>query len=291
MVVVDEARVPPPARLPSPCTGPVLRGCRATSPGRSRIARRALELVAEDDHSAAEAAAAAPRPRLLDATAIWRRRPVVSEAMASLREGRAPLRRRRWLDRPGRHPDRAGPTRRCDGARTSGPCSWRRSQGGPVARGSGGHARRHERSCSASAMTCDGATQHLRPEPGAGRENGLPQNPYRSRVAAARIRQAEGDSTGRSQLLDEAERLYFGDFSPDVRPVAAVRARVLDRAGAAHRTHSAGRASGPSHGRGRPDLPPRVRAHDPGAIAPRPGRREPTRRAHPRGDRAVGAAR
>jgi LuxR family maltose regulon positive regulatory protein len=70
------------------------------------------------------------------------------------------------------------------------------------------------------------ASQHLQASRELGEENGLPQNPYRSRVAAARIRQAEGDLDGALELLDEAERLYVGDFSPDVRPVAAVKARV-----------------------------------------------------------------
>ena len=70
------------------------------------------------------------------------------------------------------------------------------------------------------------ASQHLRTSRELGEENGLPQNRYRSRVVAARIRQAEGDLDGALELLDEAERLYVGDFSPDVRPVAAVKARV-----------------------------------------------------------------
>ena len=70
------------------------------------------------------------------------------------------------------------------------------------------------------------ASQHLLTNRELGEENGLPQNRYRSRVAAARIRQAEGDLDGSLELLDEAERLYVGDFSPDVRPVAAVKARV-----------------------------------------------------------------
>jgi LuxR family maltose regulon positive regulatory protein len=70
------------------------------------------------------------------------------------------------------------------------------------------------------------AVQHLRVSRELGDENGLPQNPYRSRVAAARIRQAEGDLDGALELLAEAERLYVGNFSPDVRPVAAVKARV-----------------------------------------------------------------
>ena len=70
------------------------------------------------------------------------------------------------------------------------------------------------------------ASQHLLVSRELGEENGLEQNPYRSRVAAARIRQAEGDLDGALDLLDEAERRYVGNFSPDVRPVAAVRARV-----------------------------------------------------------------
>jgi LuxR family maltose regulon positive regulatory protein len=73
----------------------------------------------------------------------------------------------------------------------------------------------------------EAASQHLQTSRELGDENGLPQNPYRSRVAEARIRQAQGDLDGALELLDEAERLYVGDFSPDVRPVAAVRTRVL----------------------------------------------------------------
>jgi len=70
------------------------------------------------------------------------------------------------------------------------------------------------------------ASQHLLVSRELGEENGLEQNPYRSRVATARIRQAEGDLDGALEFLDEAERLYASDFSPDVRPVAAVKARV-----------------------------------------------------------------
>jgi LuxR family transcriptional regulator, maltose regulon positive regulatory protein len=71
-----------------------------------------------------------------------------------------------------------------------------------------------------------GATQHLAKSRDLGEANGLPQNPYRSRVAAARIRQAAGDLDGALELLGEAERRYVGDYSPDVRPIAAVKARV-----------------------------------------------------------------
>jgi LuxR family maltose regulon positive regulatory protein len=72
----------------------------------------------------------------------------------------------------------------------------------------------------------EAASQHLLTSRELGEENGLPQNPYRSRVAMARIRQSEGDLDGALELLNEAERLYVGDFFPEVRPIAALKARV-----------------------------------------------------------------
>ena len=70
------------------------------------------------------------------------------------------------------------------------------------------------------------ATQQLLRSQELGEHNGLPQNPYRWRVAMARIRQAEGDLGGALDLLNEAERLYVGDFFPNVRPVPALKAQV-----------------------------------------------------------------
>jgi LuxR family maltose regulon positive regulatory protein len=58
-----------------------------------------------------------------------------------------------------------------------------------------------------------------------GEHLGMPQNRYRWLVAMARIREAEGDAGAAVDLLDEAERAYVADFFPNVRPVAAVRAR------------------------------------------------------------------
>ncbi|QIX28788.1 helix-turn-helix transcriptional regulator [Nocardioides sp. JQ2195] len=60
-----------------------------------------------------------------------------------------------------------------------------------------------------------------------GEAAGLPQHPYRWRVALARLRAAAGDHATALDLLDEAERVYVGDFSPQVHPIHATRARVL----------------------------------------------------------------
>src|SRR5580704_14478648 len=70
------------------------------------------------------------------------------------------------------------------------------------------------------------ATRQLLRSQELGEAVGLPQNRYRWRVAMARIREAEGDLGGALDLLNEAERLYVGDFFPNVRPVPALRARV-----------------------------------------------------------------
>jgi len=59
----------------------------------------------------------------------------------------------------------------------------------------------------------------------------LPQNAYRSRLVAARLREIDGDLDGALGLLDEAAHVYNGDYSPDFRPVPAVRARLRIRRG------------------------------------------------------------
>src|ERR1700730_7132271 len=70
------------------------------------------------------------------------------------------------------------------------------------------------------------ATQHLLRSKELGAPTGLPQNRYRWCVAMARIREAQGDLDSALDLLHEAERLYVGDFSPNVRPIAASVSRV-----------------------------------------------------------------
>lgn len=59
-----------------------------------------------------------------------------------------------------------------------------------------------------------------------GERLGLPQHAYRWRATLAKLREIEGDFAAALALLDEAERVYVGDFFPAIRPIPAVRARL-----------------------------------------------------------------
>jgi LuxR family maltose regulon positive regulatory protein len=72
----------------------------------------------------------------------------------------------------------------------------------------------------------EAATQHLLTSQALGELAGLQQNPYRWRAAMARIREAQGDLDEALDLVDQAERLYDGAFSPNVRPVATRKIRL-----------------------------------------------------------------
>jgi LuxR family transcriptional regulator, maltose regulon positive regulatory protein len=75
------------------------------------------------------------------------------------------------------------------------------------------------------------ATQHLLKSEEMGERTGFPPNQSRWRVAMARIKEAQGDLDGALDLLHEADRLYVRDFFPDVHPAAALVARVWVRQG------------------------------------------------------------
>jgi LuxR family transcriptional regulator, maltose regulon positive regulatory protein len=77
----------------------------------------------------------------------------------------------------------------------------------------------------------DEARRHLEVAAALGEAADLPQNAHRSRVAMARLREAEGRLDEAVELLDEAERRYNADFFPDFRPIAAIRARTWLRQG------------------------------------------------------------
>ncbi len=77
----------------------------------------------------------------------------------------------------------------------------------------------------------DGALAQLEASRDLGEGAGLAQNPYRWHVEMAGLREATGDLEATLGLLDEAGRLYSGDYFPDVRPIAAMRARAWIRQG------------------------------------------------------------
>ena len=64
-----------------------------------------------------------------------------------------------------------------------------------------------------------------------GEQAALPELQYRSRVALARIREAQGDLDGALDLLGEAERQYISSLVSDVRPVAALKVRIWVKQG------------------------------------------------------------
>jgi LuxR family transcriptional regulator, maltose regulon positive regulatory protein len=223
MVVVDDAEF---RRLPAEIE--LYRAAQALvqgdGPGTVRLARRALELSPADEHLGRASAAA------LMGLASWASGDLeagysgYAECMAGLR-------------RAGHIADTFGcaialaDIRRVQGRlgeaiRTYEQALQRASQpGGPVLRGTAdmyvGMSEIHRERDDLPA-----ATQQLLRSQELGEHTGLPQNRYRWRVAMARIREAEGDLGGALDLLNEAERLYVGDFFPNVRPVPALRARV-----------------------------------------------------------------
>jgi LuxR family transcriptional regulator, maltose regulon positive regulatory protein len=72
----------------------------------------------------------------------------------------------------------------------------------------------------------DAAADHLRASAELGEHMGLPQHPYRWRVAMARLHEAQGELDEALELLTQAEALYNTDYSPSVRPVTAYKARI-----------------------------------------------------------------
>ncbi|HLZ21178.1 MAG TPA: LuxR C-terminal-related transcriptional regulator [Ktedonobacterales bacterium] len=223
MVVVDEARF---RRLPGAVA--VHRAGHALLLGNLALteqhARRALDLAPDDDHLGRGSAAA------LLGLAGWASGHLES-AHQSYAAGAASLRR------AGHHADALGCTvaladiriaqgRLREAMRTHEQAlQLAAEQGPPVLRGTAdmhvGMSRIHcERNDLHAAM------QHLLTSQQLGEHTGLPQNPYRWRVAMARLVEARGDLDGAHDLLQDAERLYVGDFFPNVRPVSAVKARV-----------------------------------------------------------------
>jgi LuxR family maltose regulon positive regulatory protein len=99
------------------------------------------------------------------------------------------------------------------------------AQGEPLIRGTADlhvgtseiHCERNELLAAASDLTTSSELAE---------RTGQPYNRQRWCTAMARLQRARGDLDGALRSLDQAERLSTRDFSPDVRPVGALRARV-----------------------------------------------------------------
>ena len=77
----------------------------------------------------------------------------------------------------------------------------------------------------------EAAGQHLLRSEELGEQAALPDWPYRMRLVKARIKEAQGSLEDALRLLAEAERLYYRSPIPDVRPVAALKARLWAKQG------------------------------------------------------------
>ena len=86
-------------------------------------------------------------------------------------------------------------------------------------------------SSTVSWTTFPSAEAHLESGRVLGERASITENRHRWYVVMAQVRAAGGDYDARRRLLDQAETLYRRGFYPDVRPIAAMKARVQIAAG------------------------------------------------------------
>ena len=72
----------------------------------------------------------------------------------------------------------------------------------------------------------DSATQHLQASQELGEQAALPHWHHRWCLAQARMKQSQGDLESALDLFEQAERAYIRGPVPDVRPIAAMKART-----------------------------------------------------------------
>ncbi len=77
----------------------------------------------------------------------------------------------------------------------------------------------------------DIAAQHLVKGQDLGEHAALQAARHRWYMSMARIKEAQGDLEGALDLLDEAQRVYFENPAPDVRPIPAIKARLWVKQG------------------------------------------------------------
>src|ERR687885_1799262 len=192
-------------------------------------ARRALDLAPEDDHLTRGGATA------LMGLAAWASGDLET-AYQTYARGMADVQRGGDISRTGGRAGTPGDKTRAPGGLAGAMRILQQAlqlaseQGGAVVRGTadmyvGVSELQRERN------ELDAATQSLLRSQELAEQSGFSQNRHRWRVAMARIREARGDLDGALDLLGEVQPLFMIDFSPNVRPIAAVRARLLVRQG------------------------------------------------------------
>ena len=92
----------------------------------------------------------------------------------------------------------------------------------------------------------DGARRHLATAASLGDPEAMAESGYRWFVAMARVTEADGDPAEAVSFLDRAEERYRPSFFPDVRPIAAMRARVRIRQGDLRRAETWAVERGPA---------------------------------------------
>ncbi len=187
-------------------------------------ARRALDLVPEDEHFSRGAAAA------LLGLASWTSGDLES-AHRSYADGMASLQRAGYISDVVGGAIALADIRIAQGRLHEAMRTYERAlqlateHGDPVMRGTADmHVGMSELPRERNDLHA--ATQRLLRSKEQGEHTRFPQNPYRWRVAMARILEAQGDPDGALDLLHEAEHLYVSDFFPNVRPIAALKTRV-----------------------------------------------------------------
>ena len=220
--------------------GPQLAGDPAATIAH---AERAFDRAAEDDHLIRAAASA------LSGLASWTIGDLdaapdrYTVALDGLDAGRAHRRRPRLHDRGRRHRDHPGPARRGEAHLRTLPRA-RRARGSRRCAGIGRHARRPEPGRAGPATTSRPRRRTCAAATSSARTPSCHRTPTGWRVAAAGSPEPRATSDGARRLLEEAERVYVGDYSPDVHPVPRPAARVQ----AAARRPRRGPRLGAQHG-------------------------------------------